>query len=135
MTAGMTRHQRWSARFIAAVVALSVAVVFTPCCDLYAGTFGDRAVVTVPDLDGGHGHASSEHGHAPAPDPSCQVTSGGSAIPQPELMSSAQPDFAAIPFLSSFSTRLDLQAPAQRVTSPHRAAGPPPYLRFAHLLI
>lgn len=126
-------------RLMAVTLAVAVALVFVPCCDLLAAVTGSDAGAVAADGSSGllPNSDGSMHDHAPAKDSSCLTaldeisnTLANLAPPAPNLESFA--------WLDRSNAILPLQFPStrQRVRVRHAALdGPPIYLRFAHLLI
>lgn len=117
---------------MAVALAVAVALVFTPCCELFAAIGVDESSAAHADT----GPAPAEDSHAPATDHWC-----GTALDE---IASSVADLA-LPAANSSTTAWHVAhsyplSPA-RPLAPHRLAvglgtvGPPLYLRFAHLLI
>lgn len=126
------RHERRRiiARVMTTALAVAVALVFTPCCELFAASSDAGAV------HADAGAARTADPHAPAPDHWCgtardEIASPIGDLAPPATNSSTTARHVALGCPLSFAC-----APA-----PHRPAtglglvGPPLYLRFAHLLI
>jgi hypothetical protein len=107
-------------------LAVALALVFTPCCELFAA--------------GGDAHHAGPqqlaHGHAPQPDSFCATTLDEMANPLVDLAAPAsRPQAVAwsVPPVRSGQVR---RAAAPRVVVDRfRSVGPPLYLRYAQLLL
>jgi hypothetical protein len=129
---------RFVAQVAAVALALGVALVFTPCCELSAAVRGADVDSTRTDARPepvGDPHAPT-HDHAPASDQWCGTALDKIVTPPADLAPPAQTDSGA----ASYVPQRHPLPPAVSSTT-HRlvtrlgASGPPLYLRFAHLLI
>jgi hypothetical protein len=118
------------------VLAAAVALVFTPCCELFAaieeGASGPADVHSTPAPDS---HAPT-HDHAPASESWCGTALDEIVSPLADLAPPA-PNANAMAWSvpHSFPLPLALSPAAHRLATRSGTVGPPLYLRFAHLLI
>lgn len=85
--------------------------------------------------DPGDGNGDPAHNHDSAPGAACQASFDAVVAAQPDLMVGGVPALVALPRSSPFPARFDPPKAPARAASWSQAAGPPLYLRFAHLLI
>jgi hypothetical protein len=121
---------------MAVALAVAVALVFTPCCEVFAaideGASGPADVHSAPAP---HSHTPT-HDHGPAPDSWCATALDEIVSPLADLAPPAPSANATAWFVPhSNPLSLALSPAARRPVTRSGTVGPPLYLRFAHFLI
>jgi len=116
------------------VLALAVVVTFTPCCKVFASTFGSLANINA-DTGNEHSHGHGDRDDRHGPDGPCQTASLDAAIDVQKNFAPG-PDAPKLPMATSLREDFPLSfvLSAGSVPVSPRAAGPPLYLRFGRLL-
>jgi hypothetical protein len=127
---------RTATRRVAVALAAAVALVFTPCCELFAavdqGAAGPADAHSVPGPDSG----GPAHDHAPASGSWCATALDEIVGPLTDLVPpAANGDAAAWHTAHSYAPPLVGPLALHRSAGWLSRAGPALYLRFAHLLI
>jgi hypothetical protein len=121
---------------MAVALAVAVALVFTPCCEVFAaideGASGPADVHSAPAP-----HSDTPtHDHAPAPDSWCATALDEIVSPLADLAPPAPSAYAMAWFVPhSNPLSHSFSRAARRPVTLSGTVGPPLYLRFAHFLI
>ena len=127
---------RTATRLVAVALAAAIALVFTPCCELFAaideGAAGPADAHSVPGPDCG----DPAHDQAPVPHSWCATALDEIVSPLTDLAPpAANGDAAAWHTTRSYAPPLVSPLALHRSAGWLSRAGPALYLRFAHLLI